>query len=109
MKKFRVKVRLSDSAVADAKAILRADMLEKRSAVAAFNAKYCSQIYTGAFSAGGWFRTIATATSNKAMEFSALEQVMNISLECCYINSCPYRNTRKSLTCLYSRAYLAKL
>jgi hypothetical protein len=36
-------------------------MNEKKMAIVEFNAKYCSFVYTGPFSAGGWFRTIATA------------------------------------------------
>ena len=74
MKKFRAKVQLSDKAIDDAKEILKTNMHEKRQAINEFNKKYCTLVYNGQFSAGGWFTTIATARSTEAMEFTALEQ-----------------------------------
>ncbi|KAK3737717.1 hypothetical protein QZH41_000178 [Actinostola sp. cb2023] len=74
MKKFRVKIRLNRKTVEDAKKILKAEMNDKRYEIAAFNDKYCSFVYTGQFSAGGWFRTVATATSTESMDFTALER-----------------------------------
>ena len=74
MKKFRVKVKLSDQAIEDAKEILKAGMHERQHAVKEFDKKYCTLVYIGPFSAGGRFATIATAKSAEAMEFSALEK-----------------------------------
>ena len=81
MKKFGVKLRLDDAAVRDAKEILNAAMHEKREAITAFNSKYCSYVYSGQFSAGGWFRTVATARSTEAMEFSALSRAASDKTE----------------------------
>ena len=74
MKKFRVNVKLGERAIKDAKNILYAPMLKKKQAIIEFNNKYCSFVYSGQFTAGGWFRTVATATSNEAMEFTALQR-----------------------------------
>lgn len=74
MKKFRVNVKLDEKAIKDAKGILYASMFNKQQVIDEFNNKYCSFVYCGQFTAGGWFRTVATAKSNEAMEFSALER-----------------------------------
>ncbi|CAB4018099.1 Hypothetical predicted protein [Paramuricea clavata] len=72
MKTFRVNVKLSERAMKDAKHILYSLGLEREQAINEFINKYCSYVYSGPFYAGGWFRIVATATSDKAMEFAAL-------------------------------------
>ena len=81
MKKFRVRVRLDERTVKDAKEILKAPMHDKLVAISEFTSKYCSFLYTGQFSAGGWFRTVATASSTEAMEFKALEKEASAKTE----------------------------
>ncbi|CAB4033485.1 Hypothetical predicted protein [Paramuricea clavata] len=74
MKKFKVNVKLSERAIKDAKDIMYAPMLKKQQTIAKFINNYCSFVYSGQFTAGGWFRTVATARSNEAVEFAALEK-----------------------------------
>ena len=72
MKTFKVNVKLGEKAIEDAKHILHVPIAERQRAIIEFNNKYCGYVYSGPFNAGGWFRIVATATSNEAMEFSAL-------------------------------------
>ena len=74
MKKFRVSVKIDDKAIKDAKDILYASMFRKQQVIDEFNNKYCSFVYSGQFTAGGWFRIVSTAKSSEAMEFSTLER-----------------------------------
>ena len=74
MKKFRVSVKIDDKAIKDAKDILYASMFRKQQVIDEFNNRYGSFVYSGQFTAGGWFRIVSTAKSSEAMEFSTLER-----------------------------------
>ena len=74
MEKFRVSVKIDDKAIKDAKDILYASMSRKQQVIDESNNKYCSFVYSGQFTAGGWFRIVSTAKSSEVMEFSTLER-----------------------------------
>ena len=75
IKQFKVRLDLGEELLSDARAaMLRRD---RRRALAEFNEKYPSRVYTGQFSAGGWFRTDAKATSSTTTDMDALEKVFN--------------------------------
>ena len=61
VRQFGVNVTINEKAVNKAKKILNLRTnQEKQTAIKKFNAKYCSFVYSGKFSAGAWFGTEAT-------------------------------------------------
>ena len=69
VRKFRVKVTLSERAISDAKALLK-----DTTKVAPFIDEYEGCGYAGNLASGGWFRTVATAESSEDMEFAVLAE-----------------------------------
>ena len=62
VREFCVNVTLNEEAVKEAKKILKAWTKQKRqNIIKKFNDKYCSFVYSGKFSVGAWFGTVATA------------------------------------------------
>jgi len=68
--RFQVNIRLDDKSVKEAKRILKSK--HDREKVIVEFLKNREFIYSGTYYAGGWFRTVANATSSEDMTFSAL-------------------------------------
>ena len=79
MRKFRVKVTLSEKAIEEAKALLKDP--KDPTKVTSFIEKYGHFVCSGIFSAGGWFQTIATAGSSEKLEFAVLAREARRKLE----------------------------
>ena len=61
VKEFGVKVTINEKAIKEAKKILKtAKVHERQNIIKKFNDQYCSFIYSGKFSVGGWLRTVTT-------------------------------------------------
>ena len=60
VREFGVNVTINEKAVKEAKKILKASTeQERRTETKTFNDKYCSFVYSGKFSTGAWFETVA--------------------------------------------------